>query len=149
MSQSGPKQTKKQKKALAFRTRQKTGKKNKDLDDEDASSFPIDEIQDLGEGASLPLEAAENSAVGKSGNRKGKAEDGGQRQVQSSRSKKRKREGEEVVEGQPQKKTKLQSAVLESSIEDGNVEETMKAKKNVQPQRFILFIGAFPVPSRV
>ena len=145
MSQSVPKQTKKQKKALAFRTRQKTGKKkNKDLDDEDALDFPIDENQDLGGLAVLPLEAEEVCADGRSGGRKGKAESGGQRQVQSGGSKKRKREGEEAVGGEPQKKSKAQPTVLESGVEDSNVEETTEVRKKVQPQRFILFIGAFP-----
>jgi hypothetical protein len=84
MSQACPRQTKKQKKALAFRTRQKTGKKkNKDLDDEHTLDFPIDENQDLGGLAVLPLEAAEVPTDDRSGGRKGKAEGGGQRRLQS------------------------------------------------------------------
>ena len=155
MSQSVPRQTKKQKKALAFRTRQKTGKsKNKNLDDEDGLDFPIDENQDLGGLAALPPEAAEVSAGGRSGSRKGKAENGGQRQVRSSASKKRKREGEEegdIDEEQPRKKSKEQKREGEdveyqpqkkSKEQAVLVEETIKVKK-VQPQRFILFIGAF------
>jgi len=147
MSQPGPRQTKKQKKALAFRTRQKTSKKkNKDLDDddEDALGFPIDENQDLAGLAGLPLEAEEISAKDGSGGRKGKAEGGGQRQHQPNGSKKRKREGEEVVEEKPLKKSKAQPTVtLESGVEDDDDQKTVEVKKKVQPQRFILFIGAF------
>jgi len=144
MSQPGPRQTKKQKKALAFRTRQKTGKKKrKDLDDEDTLDFPIDENQDLGGLAGLPLEAGEVSKGGRSDGRKGKAEDDSQRQVQSSGSKKRKREGEEAVSEKPRKKSNVQPAVTESGVEDGDVGEATKVKKEVQQQRFILFIGAF------
>jgi len=148
MSQPGPRQTKKQKKALAFRTRQKTGKKNrKDVDDEDTLDFPIDENQDLGGLADLPPEAPEVSACGGSDGRKGKAEDDSERQVQSGGSKKRKREreGEEVVSEKPRKKSNVhvQPAVTEPGVEDGDVGEATKVKKEVQQQRFILFIGAF------
>ena len=151
MSQPGPRQTKKQKKALAFRTRQKTGKKKnrKDVDDEDPLGFPIDENQDLGGLADLPPEAPEVSTYGGSDGRKGKAEGDGQRQVQSGGSKKRKREreGEEVVSEKPRKKSNVhvQPAVTESSVEGGDVGEATKVKKEVQQQqqRFILFIGTF------
>lgn len=141
MSQPGPRQTKRQKKALAFRTRQKTGKKKKkSLGDEDATGFPIDENQNLVELADLPLEAAEVPAGGRSDGRKGKAEDGSQRQAQSAGSKKRRREDEEVPEERSQKRSRVQPA----DCEDCNVEEKVEAKKKVQPQRFILFTGAYP-----
>lgn len=147
MSQPGPRQTKRQKKALAFRTRQKTGKKkNRDLDDEDAIDFPIDENQDLAGLADLPLEAAEVLAGSGQGGRKGKAEDGGQRQAQSAGSKKRKSEGEEVTEERSQKRPKIRPAVLESDGEDGDVKEKVETKKRAQPQRFILFIGVYIHP---
>ena len=144
MSQPGLRQTKKQKKAFAFRTRQKTSKKNKDLDsDGDALGFPIDENQDLAGLADLPLEAEEVYADGRSGGRKGKAKDGDQHQVQSGGSKKRKREGAEVVEENSRKKSKAQSTVLESGVESDDGQKSAEAKEKVQPQRFILFIGAF------
>ena len=144
MTRPGQKQTKKQKKALAFRTRQKTSKKNKNLDDEgDALDFPIDEIQDLAGLAGLPLDAEEVSASGRSGGRKGKAADGGQHQPQPEGSKKRKREGEEVVEEKPRKKSKARSTVLESSVEDDDGPASVGVKEKVQQQRFILFIGTF------
>ena len=139
MSQPGPRQTKRQKKALAFRTRQK---KNRNLDDEDAFGFPIDENQDLVGLADLPLEAAEVPAGGTSGSQKGKAEDDGRRQAQSTRSKKRKREGEEVAEEKSQKRSKVN--VRSAGVKGGDVEEKVEAKKRAQPQRFILFIGVFP-----
>lgn len=142
MSPPGLRQTKKQKKALAFRSRQKTGKKNKDLGDEDALDFPIDENQDLAGLAGLPLEAEEVSAVGRSGDRKGKAQNGSQYQAQPGDSKKRKREIEDVPEEKPQKKPKVQSTVLESSTGGGSGQKTAEAKK-AQPQRFILFIGKY------
>ncbi|KAF9654394.1 hypothetical protein BDM02DRAFT_3106767 [Thelephora ganbajun] len=139
MPQPGPRQTKKQKKALAFRTRQKTSK-NKDLDDdEDALGFPVDENQDLGGLAGLSPEVGEVSAGGRPGDRKGKAEGGGQ--CQPDGSKKRKREGEQVAEEKPRKKSKTRPTVLESGVEDGNDQETAEVKKKVQPQRFILFLG--------
>ena len=146
MTRPGQKQTKKQKKALAFRTRQKTSKKNKKLDAEgDALDFPIDEIQDLAGLAGLPLDAEEVSASGRSGGRKGKAADGGQHQPQPEGSKKRKREGEEVVEEKPRKKSKAQSTILESGVEDDKGQKSVGVKERVQPQRFILFIGTFVV----
>lgn len=142
MPQPVPRQTKKQKKALAFRTRQKPSKKeNKDLDDEDALGFPIDENQDLAGLATLPLEAEEVCKGGMQGGRKGKAEDGGQHQSQPSGSKKRKREGEEGAEENSRKKSKAQPAVLESGVEDDEAQKAVEVKKKVQPQRFILFIG--------
>jgi len=146
MSQPGPRQTKKQKKALAFRTRQKKKKNRKDVDDdEDPLDFPIDENQDLGGLAALSPEAAEVSIRGRSDGRKDKAEGDGQRQVQSRGSKKRKREGEEVVSEEPRKKSnvRVQPAVAESGVEDGDVGEATKVKEEVQQQRFILFIGTF------
>ena len=143
MSQPSPKQTKKQRKAFAFRTRQRTGKKkNKDLDDEDVFNFPMGENQDLGGLAVLPLEAEEVSTGGRPGSRKSEAEHGGKHQAPS---KKRKREGEEVTEQRPQKKSKAQQAALESCVEGGNVEKSAEVKK-AQSQRFILFIGSFLPP---
>ena len=139
MSQPGPRQTKRQKKALAFRTRQKTSKK-KDLD-EDGLGFPIDENQDLVWGAALPLEAEEVSGGGRQGGRKGKTKDGDQYQAKTDASKKRKREGEEGGEEKSRKKSKVRPADLETGVEDDDVQKTVEAKK-VQPQRFILFIGA-------
>lgn len=141
MPPPGPRQTKKQKKALAFRTRQKTGK-NKDLGDEDALDFPIDENQDLAGLAGLPLEAEEVPASGRSGDRKGKAQNGTQYQAQPGDSKKRKREVEDVPEEKPQKKSKVQPTVLESGTRSCGGQKTAEAKK-VQPQRFILFIGKY------
>jgi len=142
MSQPGQKQTKKQKKAVAFRTRQKTSKKNKGLDDDrDALDFPIEENQDVAGLADLPLEAEEVSAGGRSGGRKGKAKDGGQHQPQPEGSKKRRREGEEVVEEKPRKKSKAQPTVSGSGVEDDDGQKATKVKERAQPQRFILFIG--------
>jgi len=144
MSQPGQRQTKKQKKALAFRTRQKTSKEKKDLNDnEDALDFPIDENQDVAGLADLPLEGGEVPAGGGPDGRKGKAKGGGQRQPQLGGSKKRKREGEEVVEEKPRKRSKAQPAILESGVEGGDGQETVEVGRKVQPQRFILFIGAF------
>lgn len=143
MSQPAQKQTKKQKKALAFRTRQKTSKKKKDLDDEDALDFPLEENQDLAGLAALPLETEEVAASGRSGGRKGKAEDGSQRQPQPGSSKKRKREGEEVVEEKPRKKSKARSAVLGSSVDGDEGQNSVEMKEKAQSQRFILFIGAY------
>lgn len=145
MPQLGQKQTKKQKKALAFRTRRKTSKKkNEDLDDDgDALGFPIDENQDLAGCAVLPLEAEEVSAGGRPGGRKGKAEDGSQHQLQSGGSKKRKRESGEVAEEKPRKKSKAQSTVLELGVEEDDGQKSAEVKEKAQPQRFILFIGAF------
>jgi hypothetical protein len=145
MSQPRPRQTKKQKKALAFRTRQKTGKKkNNDLEsDEDALGFPVDENQDLAGLADLPLEVEEIPAGGRPGGRKGKAQDGGQRPAQPLGSKKRKREGEDSVvevEEKARKKSKVQPTAPESGVEGQN---SAVVKKGTQPQRFILFIGAF------
>lgn len=140
---SQPWQTKKQKKALAFRTRQKTGKKkNKDLDDEDGFGFPIDENQDLAGLADLPPETEEVFAGGRPGGRKDKAEDGGQHQAQTAGSKKRTREDEEVIEEKPRKKSKIQPTVPDSGVEDDDAQKAVGMRK-VQPQRFILFIGAF------
>jgi hypothetical protein len=141
MSQSAQKQTKKQKKALAFRTRQKTSKKkHRDLED-DALDFPVDENQDVGGLADLPPEGEEILPGGRSGGRKGKAEDGGQHQPQPGGSKKRKREGEEVAREKPRKKSKAQSTVL--GAEDGDGQKSAEVKERAQPQRFILFIGAY------
>ena len=143
MSQSSQKQTKKQKKALAFRTRQKTSKKkNQDLD-EDALDFPIEENQDVAGFADLPLEDKEVSAGDRSGGRKGKAKDGGQHQSQPERSKKRKREGEEVVVEKPRKKSKAHPTVSVPGIEDDDGQKATKVKEKAQPQRFILFVGTF------
>jgi len=143
MSQPGQKQTKKQKKALAFRTRQKTSKK-KDLDDEqDALDFPIEENQDVAGLADLPLETEEVSAGGRSGGRKGKAKDGGQHQPQPEGSKKRKREGEEVVVEKPRKKSKAHPTVSAPGVEDDDGQKVAEVKERAQPQRFILFIGTF------
>jgi hypothetical protein len=142
MAQPGPRQTKKQKKSLAFRTRQKTGKK-KVLDDEDAMGLPVDENQDLAGLAGLPLEAEEISAGGKSGGRKGKAQDIGHHQPQPDGSKKRKTVGEDVFEEKPQKRTKAQPVAPESAVEDDDCQKAAELKKEVQPQRFILFIGTF------
>lgn len=142
MSQTGPRQTKKQKKSLAFRTRQKAGKKkNEVLYDEDALGFPTDENQDLAGFADFPLEAEEVSAGGTSGGQKGEAQDIGDRKAQPDGSKKRKREDEDVLE-KPRKRSKTHSMALESDIEGENCQETVEVKK-VQPQRFILFIGTF------
>ncbi|KAF9786919.1 hypothetical protein BJ322DRAFT_1107013 [Thelephora terrestris] len=141
MSQPGPRQTKKQKKALAFRSRQKSGKKNKD---EDALDFPIDENQDLAGLVGLPPEAEEASAGDRSGDKKGKTRNGGQYQARSGDSNKRKREVEDedvVLEEKSRKKSKVQPAVLESGNEVGDGQKTAEVKKKVQPQRFILFIG--------
>jgi len=142
MLQPGQKQTKKQKKALAFRTRQKTSKKSKDPDDnQDALDFPIEENQDVAGIADLPLEDKEISAGGRSGGRKDKAKGGSQHQPQPEGSKKRKREGEEVVEESPRKKSKARPTVSGSSVEDDDGQKTGEMKERVQPQRFILFIG--------
>ena len=145
MPQPSQRQTKKQKKALAFRTRQKAGKRNSknfDDDDEDALDFPVDENQDLAGLAVLPLEAEEVSAGNRSGGQEGKAPDGDKRQAQSDCSKKRKREGEDAVDGKPRKKSKVQPKVLEQSVEGDDGREMAKVKtKKEQPQRFILFIG--------
>jgi len=145
MSQPGQRQTKKQKKALAFRTRQKTSKKkHKDLDDDqDALDFPIEENQDVAGLADLPLEAEEVSTGDRSGGRKGKAKDGGQHQPQPEGSKKRKREVQEVVEEKPRKMSKTHSTLSGSGVEDGDGQKPAGVKDRVQPQRFILFIGAF------
>jgi hypothetical protein len=145
MSQPGPRQTKKQKKALAFRTGQKTGKKKKVIDDDDALGFPVDENQDLAGVADLPLEAEEVPTGGRSGGRKGKAQDTGHHQVQPGGSKKRKREGEDDVEEKPRKRTKAHPVVSKSGVEDDEECQELK-KKKAQPQRFILFIGAFLLP---
>lgn len=143
MVQPGQRQTKKQKKALAFRTRQKVGKKNnKAPNDEDVLGFPIDENQDLAGLAGFPLEAEEVSAGDRQGDRKGKAQDTGHHQAQlPDGSKKRKRGGEDVLQEKPQKKSKAQSVALEPGVEDGDHQKAVELKKGVQPQRFILFIG--------
>lgn len=144
MSQSGPRQTKKQKKALAFRTRQKTGKKkSKDLDDKDALDFPIDENQDLAGLEGLPLETEEVAPSDRTGGRKGKAQDNDKDQAHLVDSKKRKREVEDVVQEKPRKKSKVQPATLESDNEDDSDSQKAVEVKGKQPQRFILFIGAF------
>lgn len=141
MSQSGPRQTKKQKKALAFRTRQTTGKKKgKDFDDKDALDFPIDENQDLAGLEGLPLETEEVVTSGRTGGRKGKAQDNGGGQAHLVDSKKRKREVEDVVQEKPRKKSKVQPATLESDDEGDDGQKAVEAKEK-QPQRFILFIG--------
>jgi hypothetical protein len=145
MSQPRPRQTKKQKKALAFRTRQKSGrKKNNDLEgDEDALGFPVDENQDLAGLADLPLEVEEIPAGSGPGGRKGKAQDDGQRQAQPLGSKKRKREDKDSiveVEEKTRKKAKVQPTAPGSGAED---QVSAVVKKKTQPQRFILFIGAF------
>ena len=144
MSQAGPRQTKKQKKSLAFRTRQKTGKKKRNvIDDDEALGFPVDENQDLVGFAGLPLEAEEVSAGGRSGGRKGKAQDVGHHQVQSDGSKKRKREGEDAAEEKPRKLPKAQSVASGPGVEDEGYQETAEVKNKLQLQRFILFIGTF------
>jgi hypothetical protein len=91
----------------------------------------------------LPPEAEEASAGNRSGDKKGKARNGGQYQAQSGVSNKRKREAEDVlVEEKPRKKSKVQQAVLESGKEGGDGQKTAEVKKKkAQPQRFILFIG--------
>ena len=145
MSQPGQRQTKKQKKALAFRTRQKTSKKkHKDQDDDrDALDFPVDENQDVAGLADLPLESGENSASGEPGGRKGKAKDGGQHQPQPKDSKKRRRDSEEMAEEKPRKKSKAQPTISGSGVEDDDGQKAVEVKGKVQPQRFILFIGAY------
>jgi hypothetical protein len=145
MVQPPPRQTKRQKKALAFRSRQKPSKKqNRTLDDdEDALDFPIDENQDLAGLANIPLEAEEVSAGDRSNGREGKAEDGGQRQPQPGGSKKRKREEGGVVKEKAQKKSKVHPTPTESGPEDGDGQKSAEVKRKVQPQRFILFAGAY------
>lgn len=145
--QLGLRQTKKQKKALAFRTGQKTGKRKKVLDDEDVLGFPVDEDQDLAGLADLPPEVEEVSGGGRSGSRKGKAQDVGHRQAQSEGSKKRKRAGGDDVEEKPRKRSKAHPVASKSDIEDD--EDRQEVEKKAQPQRFILFIGMFlPPPCR-
>lgn len=144
MSRPGPRQTKKQKKSLAFRTRQKTGKKkNEALDDEDALGFPVDENQDLAGLAGLPLEAEEVSPGCSSGGRKGKAQDIGHHKAQPDDPRKRKREGEDIIEEKPRKKPRVRPVASESGVEDDSCPKTVEVKKGVQPQRFILFVGTF------
>ena len=140
MTHPSPKQTKRQKKALAFRTRQKTSKrKNKDLDeDEDALGFPIDENQDLAGLEGLPLETKEIFTGDTPNSQKGKGQDSEQYQTQPVGSKKRKREGDDAQKAR--KKSKAGPTV--SGESDGDGQKHTKVKK-MQPQRFILFIGTF------
>lgn len=140
MSQPGPRQTKKQKKALVFRAGKK---KNRVLDDEDAFGFPVDENQDLAGLTSLPLEVEKVSTGGKAGSRKGEAQRIGHHQVQPGGSKKRKREGEDAVGEKPPKKSRVRPVAPDSGVEEEGCQESVVVKKKGQPQRFILFIGTF------
>lgn len=141
MSQPSPRRTKKQKKALAFRTRQRTAKAKDRVLDEDALDFPIDENQDLAGLAGFPLEVEEVSGGDRSRGREGKAQDVGHHQAQPESSKKRKREAEDAVEEKPGKRTKGQPLASESGVDDDNCQKTVEVTKEVQHQRFILFIG--------